>query len=368
MYNRYMKDQHFWLLSVVLLGLTIGLILVFLLAGPVITPVSGVVLSDKLEPLKYEARKIEIVEKQEPLKFLFVGDIMLDRNVGKVIEKEGFGYLFSTLPEDFFDGYNLVSANLESAVTENGEHYVPHNKYDFAISPERLEKLTDVGFNFFTIANNHIADQGQNGIEETREFLDLSEIDYVGCNDKEVGDCSVKIVEIEDRKIGMLGFSMVYGLFNQEKALEMIAELASSTDLVIINIHWGVEYAHYKNKIQENLAHKIIDAGADVIIGHHPHVVQGMEVYKSKLIFYSLGNFIFDQYFSDATQEGLGVELVFSEDEISFNLLPFVSKKSQPSLKNSENKVKFLERFVAWSSINDKLKNDLLKVEFNESE
>jgi len=363
-----LKDKHFWLLSIILLGFAIGLILVFLLAGPVITPVEGVVLSDKLEPLKYEARKIEIVKKQEPIRFLFVGDIMLDRNVGKVIESDGFDHLFSTLPKDFFNNYDLVGANLESAVTESGEHYAPYNKYDFAISPERLSKLTDVGFNFFTIANNHIADQGLNGIEETREFLDLAKIDHVGCNDKQVGDCSVKIVEIESKKIGMAGFSMVYGLFDQEKALDLIAKLASSTDLVIVNIHWGVEYEHYKNKTQENLAHKLIDAGADVIIGHHPHVVQGMEVYKSKLIFYSLGNFIFDQYFSKDTQEGLGVELVYFEDKISFNLLPFVSKKSQPSLKNSENKVEFLERFVAWSSINDKLKNDLLKDESNEGE
>jgi len=369
MYNRdiiMLKDKHFWLLSIILLGLTIGLILVFLFATPVNTPVEGAILAEKLEPFKYNlqesSEEIKIVENS--IKFFFVGDIMLDRNVDKVIDKEGFDYLFSTLPESFFNDFDLVGANLESAITKDGKHYLPNNVYDFAISEEKLQKLYQKGFNFFTIANNHIADQGQIGINETQEFLDKNNINYVGCNDKQVGDCSVKIIEIKDKKIGVAGFSMIYGKFDESKALELINELASSTDLAIVNIHWGVEYNNYFNKTQQNLAYRIIDAGADIIIGHHPHVVQGVEIYKNKPIFYSLGNFIFDQYFSEETQEGLGVKIDFSKEELNFNLIPFVSKNSKPSFKISSDKVKFLESFVLWSKITDDFKSKLLAGEF----
>jgi len=362
-----LKDKHFWLLSIILLGLAMGLILIFLFIGPVYSPVDESVLTSKLEPIEFVSAKDEqvVVKQPDPIKFFFVGDIMLDRNVGKVISTEGFDYLFSSLANDFFESYDLVSANLESAVTADGAHYLPNNKYDFAISPDLLQKLTQKGFNFFTIANNHIADQGQNGLEETRELLDLAEVNYVGCNDKQVGDCSIKIIEIKDKKIGLAGFSMVYGRFDEPQGLAMIRELASSTDLVVVNIHWGVEYEHYYNTTQQNLAHDLIDAGADIIIGHHPHVVQGMEIYNGKPIFYSLGNFIFDQYFSEETQEGLGVEIEFDAEVLNFKLLPFVSKNSQPSLKNSSDKVKFLENFALWSKATGDFKNDLLTGEFS---
>ncbi len=133
----------------------------------------------------------------------------------------------------------------------------------------------------------------------------------------------------------MAGFSQVYGLLDADKMLETVRDLASSSDYVVVNIHWGIEYQSKHGQIQQDLAHKLVDAGADAIIGHHPHVVQGSEVYKGKPIFYSLGNFIFDQYFSVETQRGLAVGLSFSENSIEAWTFLLGLEGSQPYIMES---------------------------------
>jgi len=289
------------------------------------------------------------------LRLLFWGDTMLDRNVKTKIDKYGFDYLFNKIASSSqwqrIMESDLVGANLEGATTNEGKHYAPINAYDFAFSPDRVSKLKSYGFNFFTIANNHLADQGENGIIETDKNLEKLGIFYFGCADRRVEECSVKIKEINGKRIGWAGFSMVYGKLDEAKAIAEIKNLASSTDLVIVNMHWGVEYEHQFNKLQQDLAHRMIDTGADIIIGHHPHVVQGMEIYNGKPIFYSLGNFIFDQYFSPDTQEGLGVLAAISDDELVLSLLPIESKGSQVEFMNETSKEEFLNKFVGWSAL-----------------
>jgi poly-gamma-glutamate synthesis protein (capsule biosynthesis protein) len=160
---------------------------------------------------------------------------------------------------------------------------------------------------------------------------------------------------------------MVYGQFDREAAKKIVSGLASSTDFTIINIHWGTEYEHQFNKLQKEIAHELVDAGADIIIGHHPHVVQGMEMYQGKPIFYSLGNFVFDQYFSPDTQEGLAVGLNLSPNpspgqergELEINLFPIKSRASQMELMRGEEKEKFLKKFMGWSEINEEVKQEI---------
>jgi len=323
----------------------------------------------------YYFRKGENSAK-EYLNFLFFGDIMLDRNVGAKIKKNGLESIFKNLAGEenrFFGGIDLISANLEGAVTNLGAHYAPEMGNDFAFAPELVEKLKKLyHFNFFDLANNHFSDQAERGIIETRKNLDDLSLNYVGCQDRQVGDCSSKIVEVDGYKIGMAGFSMVYGQFDRESAKKIISDLSSSTDFTVVNVHWGVEYEHQFNKLQQEVAHELIDAGADLIIGHHPHVVQGMEAYQGKPIFYSLGNFIFDQYFSQDTQEGLAVGIALTPSltprpspttavegegrRLSISLFPLKSKSSQVELMKGEEKKKFLEKFVGWSDVSDEYK------------
>jgi poly-gamma-glutamate capsule biosynthesis protein CapA/YwtB (metallophosphatase superfamily) len=216
----------------------------------------------------------------------------------------------------FFADYDLVGANLEGAVTDNGEHYPPVNLYDFAFRPDWVEDLRDYGFSYFTLANNHFSDQGQRGMEETRKHLSAMGLAFSGCQDRQVGDCSVTTMERNGKKIGLAGFSMVYGTFDLEEAKKQVTALAEVSDLVIVNVHWGTEYEHQFGRLQTSIGRAFVDAGADIIVGHHPHVVQGLETYRGRPIFYSLGNFIFDQMFSAATQEGLALDLVVDGDNL----------------------------------------------------
>jgi len=288
----------------------------------------------------------------KPVKILFVGDLMLDRYVADLDRRKGIGYFFDKIiqsDKNFFSGYDLVSANLEGAVTNNGEHYSPVNGNDFAFLPENVSSLKKYNFNFFNIANNHLYDQGEKGYQETKQNLDSLKFDYSGCPDRMVGDCSVKILNISEKKIGMVGASMVYGVFDTEKLKKQIQDLKSKTDFIVVNIHWGAEYAHNYNKVQQKTAHELIDAGADIIVGHHPHVVQGVEIYKNHPIFYSLGNFIFDQYFSSDTQEGLSLGMNYSSEKLEINLYPLKSKNSQVVLMNEKEKTDFFEQMLKWS-------------------
>jgi len=291
-------------------------------------------------------------EATEPIKMLFFGDMMLDRNVGLVIKQKGLDYLFEKLAAgDFFQDKDIIVCNLEGAVVNEGAHYLPNNAYDFAFSPEFVGRLKSYGFNFFNLANNHLIDQGERGISETRQNLDKLGFNYSGCPDGQIAECSGRVIEVKNRKIGLAGFSAVYSKLDQEKLATFVGDLASSTDLLIVNMHWGNEYQHQFSQYQQELAWALIDSGADIIVGHHPHVVEGMEIYRGKPIFYSLGNFIFDQYFSADTQENLALDLIWEDKNLEIFLIPLKSKQSQSDLMTEAEKNNFLQKFIIWSQI-----------------
>ncbi|MCB9802627.1 AmmeMemoRadiSam system protein B [Candidatus Nomurabacteria bacterium] len=293
------------------------------------------------------------------MNLLFFGDLMLDRDVKNKLENNGLGYVFDDLAggeNRFFMGNDLVSANLESALTNNGDHYPPELTIDFAADPKYLSELKNkYFFNFFNLANNHLGDQGARGLEETTQNLKKLDLDFSGCTDRAVDQCSLTTINIADKKVALLGFSMVYGQFDLEQALKKIEKAKNEHDLVIVQIHWGTEYQHQINNLQKNLAHQVIDAGADILIGHHPHVVQGLEIYNNKPIFYSLGNFVFDQYFSQDTQQELSIGIHLREGQLEIYLFPISSEKVQLSLMKSDEKKIFLENLISWSNLDSEI-------------
>ncbi|MFH1187672.1 MAG: CapA family protein [bacterium] len=320
----------------------------------------------KTEPEEEQKQEIEQTKEEEvkipAIKFLFFGDMMLDRNVGKQIKDKGLDYLFEKLAgqeNNFFQGIDLIGCNLEGAVTNNGAHYAPQMAYDFAFNPDLINQLKKYNFNFFNTANNHLSDQGKKGVGETEKNLDEMNFNHSGSVDGTIDDCSSTIVDISGKKIGMAGFSAVYTKLDKEKLKTKIKDLADSTDLVIVNIHWGIEYANKFNKTQQDLAHTLIDSGADIIIGHHPHVTQGIEIYNNKPIFYSLGNFIFDQYFSKETQESFAVGINIEDEKTSIFIYPLKSKLSQTELMEGKEREEFLKNLVDWSEVDEEYAEEI---------
>lgn len=301
-------------------------------------------------------------EKNQVLDLLFFGDIMLDRHIKEKITSKGFDYLLAKLAggeKRFFTGLDLISANLEGAVTDLGEHYPPVAGNDFAFAPQTVKKLQNYNFIFFNLANNHLSDQGTKGITETGNNLTDLNFSFAGCVDGKTGECSYKIMDLGGKKIGLAGFSMVYQPFDLVAAGQIIKDLKAKTDLTVVNVHWGTEYEHQFSAKQQIVAHSLIEAGADVIIGHHPHVIQGLEIYQGKPIFYSLGNFIFDQYFSPETQEGLGVGLLVDNGKTEITLLPFKSKASQVELMNGDDKQEFLNWLAESSKVSKEYREQI---------
>jgi len=327
---------------------------------------SGIIMGEEDEPTTthnfFIFKKNSIVEKDNVINTLFFGDLMLDRYVKTQIEKKDLTYLLENLAggeKRFFQGVDIISANLEGVVTAGGKHYSPQKTHDFAFDFEYIKELKEYNFNFFNLANNHFYDQGVRGLEETRINLQDLNIAYSGNHLRSVDKNTVKILDVANLKIAMLGLNITAGMFDEKEVNNLIQGLRNEVDKIIVNIHWGVEYSHNQNKTQIKVAHELIDNGVDLIIGHHSHVVQGAELYKNKMIFYSLGNFIFDQYFSSDTQEGLVVGVNFSNTESEYYLFPIHSAMSRVSLLKEGEKKRFLKEFVSFSKLNENIKKSI---------
>lgn len=281
-----------------------------------------------------------VQEMHSPVSLLAVGDIMLDRYVETLMKKEGADYPLAKI-SSFLEGHDVVLGNLEGPAIEKRKQ-TPDNAMNFSFNPQYLATLKAHHFSILTIANNHTYDHGKEAFAETEAQLKAANLVPLG-HPREIDAMYSVIQTIHDRKIGFLGFNATKLPFDRDKAMTLVQEMTNQTDTLIVTIHWGDEYALKPNKFQQELAHAFIDNGADSVIGHHPHVVQSVEKYKDKLIFYSLGNFIFDQYFSTATQEELAVEMKIDADKITYTLHPLQSKRSQPELMEKEKAIGFLK-------------------------
>jgi poly-gamma-glutamate synthesis protein (capsule biosynthesis protein) len=189
-----------------------------------------------------------------------------------------------------------------------------------------MPALEEAGFDVVNIANNHIGDWGATAFADTLDNLVSGGLKYIGGGwDKKEATTPV-IIEKNDISIGFLGFSDVGPDWMAAKESnpgillasdpdfdQIIINAAGKADVLVVSFHWGEEYKKYNNRQQE-LAHRAINDGADIIIGSHPHVIQETEEYEDGLIAYSLGNFIFDQKFSSETMEGLLLEATVTKD------------------------------------------------------
>lgn len=302
---------------------------------------------------------------------LFFGDMMLDRNVAKRISENGADYIFTKLAGEenrFLKGVDIIHANLEGPFANYRRPTTKEIAFQF--NPELISTLKKYNFNLFSVANNHTLDMGSAGLAESKENLTNAGLEFYG-DGYDIGQDATLFKEIGGVKIGFVGFNDTYFPLSEEKIINKIKLAKAQSDLVVVNIHWGSEYKVLKsNQRQQSLAHLMIDNGADIIIGHHPHVVQEMEIYKDKPIFYSLGNFVFDQYFSQETQEEMGVGLVcHCEDEgqsnpndvkisqcqkksLSIYVFPLQSVNSQISQMPPENGKIWFKNFVDSSRLN----------------
>jgi poly-gamma-glutamate capsule biosynthesis protein CapA/YwtB (metallophosphatase superfamily) len=232
----------------------------------------------------------------------FGGDVLLggayERSVGDDVSRGFRG----------FDGLSVADVamvNLENPVTTRGTKVV--KPYNFRMHPRYLKALSDAGIDLVTIANNHVFDFGKEGLFDTISYLDSVGIKHVGAGRDAEEAYRPVVLTIKGRKIGFLAY---YGGGEAPSATRTTSGVArrdlprikqditalkkeGGVDYVVVNLHWGTEKAKFPDDSQRGFARSVIDAGADALIGHHPHVLQGIERYHKGVIAYSLGNFVF---------------------------------------------------------------------------
>jgi len=300
--------------------------------------------------------------KLQRITLLGFGDIMLDRSVRILMDANGLDYPFRKIADPalkFMQGTDFVFANHEGPIHEI---YTPTSKsIAFRFKPDVVWELKKAGINIVSVANNHALDQGWGGRDDTMKFLTQGGISFFGNPKNIVGgegrDSNEKIVTISGAKVAFLGFDDTIFKIDSAAVGEYIKGLKARNDFVIVSVHWGVEYTHNPGQRQKDLAHMFIDSGADIVFGHHPHVIQTMEIYNNKPIFYSMGNFVFDQYFSTDTQEGLSVGLVLEKGKTVLYLFPYSIPRSQPTLMAGDDKINFFEKFISWGDYDEDFKN-----------
>ncbi len=292
---------------------------------------------------------IEKIEKNE-ITIILVGDIMLDRGVKDMIAKYGDGdFKFPFLKiADYLKEANIVFGNLEGTISNKGRKVGSVNSFRFG--PKAIEGLTFAGFDILSVANNHALDYTSEALTDTFSKLKEAGIDYVGggVNATEAGLPIIKEINgstsSPQTKIAFLAYTNIgvpvwrpgenspgINVVDEEdieEIKEKIKAAKQKTDILIVSLHAGNEYTQNLTKFQSDFSKAVIDAGADLVIGHHPHVVQKSEVYKNKYIFYSLGNFIFDQDFSEETMKGLILKVIVEEKKIK-DVIPVEIKMNQ---------------------------------------
>jgi poly-gamma-glutamate synthesis protein (capsule biosynthesis protein) len=260
-----------------------------------------------------------------------VGDIMLAGRWAPILRQKGYNYPFNGVRKELAAG-DINLANLESPIATSGQEYTG-KKFRFRAEPQVAKALRGTGFNLVTLANNHSMDFGGEALTETLQHLSDNGIAWIGAGENLSEARKMALYTIKGKNIAFLAYSLMQPIEffagqrspgtapGYEKMVTAdITSARSQADYVIVSFHWGKE-ATGTVPSQRIAAHKAIEAGADVVIGHHPHLLQGIERYKNGIIFYSLGNFTFASKSRTADVSAI-IRLTLADDHREAEILP----------------------------------------------
>lgn len=270
------------------------------------------------------------------------GDVMLGRGVESWVAKTTITEAFGKAA-DVFAGADIGFMNLESVLTSVEPS--TGKSIHFKGKPERVDVLQLLGVTHVSVANNHVDDYGRNGWADSVQNVTNAGIVPVGGyrNDGEI-----VYAQAGKTRVALVAHDDTIFRVDEEVLRTEIAEAAANSDIVIASFHWGVEYAHTPTSRQVSLARGAIDAGADIILGTHPHVLQTVERYGDGIIFYSLGNFIFDQFGFDENETVIA-KIEWSEGQRRVEFVPMRIKGGFPVPADEDETRLTLDRLAGWS-------------------
>ena len=297
----------------------------------------------------------DVNKTTDTVSIIAVGDMMFSREVAKKIKKEGPDYPFKKIHHVLSRGC-IRFGNLENPIADKGSPS-PFVQSNFRADPIVSNTLASVGFNVLSLANNHIYDYGATAVEETLALLRKEKIALIGVGKsfKEASQPAI-LTTNPGMKVGFLAYTSTYNTTDSshkyvaspidlKKIEKDVTKVKSKADICIVSLHFGYENVEYPPPKCRRQAQKIIEYGANLVIGHHPHVLHGLEQYKDGFIAYSLGNFVFDNL-TDRKRESIILEATFDKISLkSIDLLPvLINDDYQPQVASGEIANQIIDR------------------------
>lgn len=264
------------------------------------------------------------------------------------------GYFFQNV-KDIFNADDLTVANMEGTLTTSNDRQ--QKTFAFKGNPSYTEILTQGGVEATNLANNHSHDYGDQSYEDTIQYLEAAGITTFGYD-------RTAVMDVKGIKVGLIGiYELKDGLGRQQQVIDTIQAVKDQgAQVIIVSFHWGTEKSNIPDDIQKTLAHLAIDQGADLVVGHHPHVLQGIEKYQGKNIVYSLGNFCFGGNKNPSDKDTMIFQQTFTvengelvEDDVT-NIIPCsLSSESgynnyQPMVLEGSEKERVLQKIEEFSA------------------
>jgi len=291
------------------------------------------------------------------------GDVMMDRRVSEMIESEGGAAPLEDVAP-ILKRAEVAIVNLETPLSSRGEAAAGKD-VTFRGNPDGIEALVKAGVDVVGLANNHALDYGDVALDDTIDLLDKHKIAHAGAGANAKEAWRAAIIRKKGKSIAYLAWSYIEpggfvagddsaGIAGAKQRTDDIAaairKATRQADFVIVSFHWGVEYTDYPIDVQKELAHVSIDAGADMVASHHPHVIQGIEMYKNRLIAYSLGDFVFDHY-SRKTGEAFILEATISRTKtLKARAIPvYLNESGKPEVVTGDEADAILSRLKSIS-------------------
>lgn len=283
--------------------------------------------------------------------------------VGSMIAKYGPHFPFEHCRE-VLEGSDVVIGNLEVVLSRFDVNADPFASTHLRAQPEAIEGLVAAGFSALNLANNHIMQHGRIAVHETVALLRARKIAFTGILDNEAGIENFCLLERNGVRAGLLGYNFRPEQYKQPVRIDVpgdrdticrdIEAVRNKVDFLVLSLHWGEEFIQRPSGEQVRLGRSLVDAGAHVLLGHHPHILQGVEKYRGRVIAYSLGNFVFDLW-QERLRKSMILKMTLDDpDDIRFEITPvFSNRKWQPVPLRGEKAAGMLKEIEALTSLID---------------
>ena len=324
-------------------------------------PVAEVVLEEEPTSEPVVTEEVEPEEVKKDTTIVITGDVELSEYVQRNYNASGVTGVVSEEMLQELSSADVLEINNEFCFSERGEQ-APDKQFTFRVNPSYVSLLNEMGVDVAGLANNHVLDFGKDALSDTFTTLSDAGIEYTGAGTSREDASKLIVKEVNGKKYGFLAASRVIpvGSWNVDNSqpgvftcydttalCNAITAAKTQVDYLFVCVHWGVEHTTELTDYQVDNGHAYIDAGADAVIGSHPHVLQGMEYYNGKPIFYSLGNFIFNENINST----MAVKFVFNEaGDVTVSLLPAYASSAKTYLAEGEKAAGILNYVNGLSS------------------